>query len=369
MENKIIRIDWIDGEKGFVLLLVCLFHIELFSFLAPCRMPIFFFLSGLLYSNRRYPTFSSYLKRKWDTLLKPYILLSFLSIIFYPTLYDGSILSGGAETSFSGYLSSIHIPEFFILFLNKLYIFTIDILSGHSSPTSVGLWFVYSLFQISCIFYIIHKFFSKSKYCIWLFSLLSIGCLIGGWWMSKYNITAPFKIPTMITGLAFYIMGYLSKPFFFNSSKSLHINKIILIIIFLFILYNMGNLMVTDIFTYRLNQLPNSFLGYAILSIIGIWLVTLIFLVINNYKNPLLSKVIKPFMNCMEFIAENGLIILAVHMWALSWYNYIFGIYKENNWYVYIALIWVILITGLLIPIFNNKLYWAIGKKKPLDKK
>lgn len=58
------RINWIDELKGFILILVCLGHTNinipflggnLIVMLSAIRMPTFFFLSGLLFSTRRYP--------------------------------------------------------------------------------------------------------------------------------------------------------------------------------------------------------------------------------------------------------------------------------------------------------------------------
>lgn len=180
MSIKNARIEWIDSEKGFVLLLVCMFHLELFSFLPSCRMPIFFFLSGLLFSNRRYHSFSQYIKRKWDTLLKPYFILCFLTILLYPKLYDGSTMPGSENLWITSVLNSTSIPHFILSILTKFYIFFIDIFMGHSSPTSVGLWFVYSLFQISCVFYLIHRLFSKKQSSSILFIVFGCACLVLG---------------------------------------------------------------------------------------------------------------------------------------------------------------------------------------------
>ena len=62
MGSNTARIGWIDEFKGFVLVLVCLFHVEQ-SFpqasmgtlhLSALRMSAFFFISGFLFSTRRW---------------------------------------------------------------------------------------------------------------------------------------------------------------------------------------------------------------------------------------------------------------------------------------------------------------------------
>ena len=93
MGNKATRIGWIDEFKGFVLLLVCLFHVEQ-SFscanmgmlhLSALRMSAFFFISGMLFSTRRFPNFKSYFIHKTKVLLIPYILLSLLFLATEPS--------------------------------------------------------------------------------------------------------------------------------------------------------------------------------------------------------------------------------------------------------------------------------------------
>ena len=96
MSDKATRIGWIDEFKGFVLLLVCLFHVEQ-SFscanmgmlhLSALRMSAFFFISGMLFSTRRFPNFKGYFIHKTKVLLIPYILLSLLFLALDPVLYN-----------------------------------------------------------------------------------------------------------------------------------------------------------------------------------------------------------------------------------------------------------------------------------------
>ena len=88
------RINWIDEFKGFVLLLVCLFHIEQ-TFpnallgawhLSALRMSSFFFISGVLFSTKRFSNFKSYFTHKTKVLLAPYLYLSFLFFAIDPVV-------------------------------------------------------------------------------------------------------------------------------------------------------------------------------------------------------------------------------------------------------------------------------------------
>lgn len=123
------RIYWIDNLKGFILILVCISHLELFpdicNYLKGARMTTFFFLSGLLFSNRKYPIFVIYFKSKCHSLLKPYLKLSFLFAL-YPFLFlDNTIFA-------SSWINSFKLPEKIELYINTYIINTIDIIQGYS---------------------------------------------------------------------------------------------------------------------------------------------------------------------------------------------------------------------------------------------
>ena len=90
------RIEWIDEFKGFVLLLVCLYHVEQ-SFpcasmgmlhLSALRMSAFFFISGVLFSTRRFNNFKSYFVHKTHVLFLPYVALSLLFLLLDPVIYN-----------------------------------------------------------------------------------------------------------------------------------------------------------------------------------------------------------------------------------------------------------------------------------------
>lgn len=91
------RINYIDELKGFILCLVCLGYIaysELsyaMNWMSLMRMFTFFFLSGLLFSRRRFPTFKDYAISKTKHLLFPYIWLSLFFLIITFQIYSGNI--------------------------------------------------------------------------------------------------------------------------------------------------------------------------------------------------------------------------------------------------------------------------------------
>lgn len=78
----------IDLAKGIGILLVVLFHTS-FQYTSHCRefvygfhMPLFFYLSGIVYNPNHY-SFSSLLKKKGKTLLLPTIYFTIITFIIY----------------------------------------------------------------------------------------------------------------------------------------------------------------------------------------------------------------------------------------------------------------------------------------------
>lgn len=78
------RIEWIDIAKGFSIILVVYGHCGLSSipyigdWFAAFRMPFFFFVSGLLFNPDKYIKSTDFVKRKWPTLLRPFIIFSII---------------------------------------------------------------------------------------------------------------------------------------------------------------------------------------------------------------------------------------------------------------------------------------------------
>ena len=81
------RVEWIDIAKGYGILCVIIGHLPLPFFRAlrgeiyTFHMPLFFFLSGCVFSVNKY-NFKEFLKRKIKTIVVPYFALGIPMIIF-----------------------------------------------------------------------------------------------------------------------------------------------------------------------------------------------------------------------------------------------------------------------------------------------
>ena len=83
------RIGWVDTAKGIGLLCVILGHLHIplvDTWVYFFHMPLFFFLSGFVFSGRKYD-FPTFLKKKVKSLVVPYFVLGGGIFLFWCALY------------------------------------------------------------------------------------------------------------------------------------------------------------------------------------------------------------------------------------------------------------------------------------------
>ena len=90
------RERWIDETRGYALLLVVLGHMGISYFgqyFTTCHLPLFYFLSGFLFSSR--DAFPVFVKKKAKRLLVPYFCFGIILIV-------SSVIQGGGNFRFVG---------------------------------------------------------------------------------------------------------------------------------------------------------------------------------------------------------------------------------------------------------------------------
>lgn len=91
MENASGRLVWVDIAKGIGIALVVAGHTDIAPLATRClsifHMPLFFFLSGLLYQRR---PFARMVSRRARTLLVPYLIFSLIGFLLYNGVIDRS---------------------------------------------------------------------------------------------------------------------------------------------------------------------------------------------------------------------------------------------------------------------------------------
>lgn len=371
--SKTARIGWIDEFKGFVLLLVCLYHVEQ-SFpqaqmgmlhLSALRMSAFFFISGMLFSTRRFDNFKDYFIHKTHVLLVPYILLSLLFLALDPVLYNFSLFPKAPRMT----VMNIHphiatVWDYIYWNLAKIFV------AGKSSIGSGPLWFVFTLYSVSLIFYGVQKVAGTTNKNVGMISkviiaVAAIAGLAGGWLLYRHHIRLPLGIERDLTVLFFFAYGYICKGIIQKHLCDKGKNRIpwslvVATSVTSFILYAATEVPDPN-FSIMNNDLGKSlplFLASSAFGIIG--LVTA-FVAIDRIPGILPLRLVK---GILRNISRNALVILAVHWYTLLVMRLLFRASFNKPGIAYIAIPIVIAVVIGAIPLFRCKLYKLLGKQK-----
>ena len=358
MTNEQKRIGWIDEFKGFVLLLVVLFHIEQ-SFsqasmgmlhLSMLRMTAFFFISGMLFSTRRFDSFKSYFIHKTKILLIPYILLSLLFLALDPVLYNFDLFPKAPRMTVMNIRPEIaSVWDYTYWNLAKIFV------AGKSSIGSGPLWFVFTLYSVSLMFYGVQGI-AKKKAAI---ALIAIASLAGGWMLYKNHIRLPLGIERDLTVLFFFACGWLCKEPIKKIGNMSNTFPVVVAAAISFILY--AALEIPDAnFSIMNNDLGKSLPRFVASSIFGIAGLVAAFQLASKLPSTAPIRLLK---GILRNISRNALVILAVHWWILLVLRIIFKKEMDRPGIAYLSAFIVAAGVIIAIPLFRNKLYKLLGKQ------
>ena len=334
------RITWIDELKGLAIILVMFGHaifpdilkVELYSF----HIPLFFFLSGYVFSIKKYNNFREFLKSKIRSLIIP--LLSFSIFIF---VFDFVVRYLILETiSIQNLL--FEIPGFFIQIRGTF-------LGG-------SLWFLTCLFVSEIMFYFIIKITKNDKTKIFL--IIVISAVVGAIYFKYINKLLPWAIDAALTAIFFLGIGYLSKEFKEKVDKIVDVRiAILLVIINVSSAYFNYKVSGSSVDLYACRQ--GNVVLYYIESITGIYMCISIKRLIKDNKS-LLN------------MGRNSLIYYCMHGSLFILFTSILSSFTsiENCSFMKslcIGLIMVLLATliiSIVSKFINNKCPFILGKKK-----
>lgn len=175
--------NWIDYAKFLSIFLVVFFHappkLDGFAgtFLSLVRMPMFFFLSGLLFKREKYRSFAEFVKHRSKQLLIPYFC-------FFALFYTYWLIYGKNHGDQDDLAAPVYQP-------------VVEYLLGTPNLVCKPLWFIPCLFVIQCLFYI---FFRKMNR-IYATPILLLFPLIPHF-IDLSN--APFSLSSVCLGIPFY---------------------------------------------------------------------------------------------------------------------------------------------------------------------
>ena len=363
-EKVTARIGWIDEFKGFVLLLVCLYHVEQ-SFpqaqmgmlhLSALRMSAFFFISGMLFSTRRFDNFKSYLVHKTRVLLVPYILLSLLFLALDPVIYNFDLFPKAPRMTIMNIRPEIATVWDYIYWnLAKIFV------AGKSSIGSGPLWFVFTLYSVSLIFYGVQKIVPRK-----FIFFISLASLAGGWLLYINHIRLPLGIERDLTVLFFFANGWLCKGALKDSRlrgddpRAKSTLAIVVATVLAFAAYAYIEIPDPN-FSIMNNDLGKDFRIFVASSFFGIAGLIGTFILADRLPDVAPFRMLK---GILRNISRNALVILAVHWYTLLVMRLLFREAFNRPGIAYLAIPVVATVVIAAIPLFRGKLYRLLGKEK-----
>jgi len=240
---KLNTINWVNQAKGIGILLVVIGHmtipLELSILIFSFHMPLFFFLSGYLFNEKKYGyDLKTIIVSKFSSLIWPFITFTFLAILL-KTIYD--LENTWKNLDYLGFLMGI-------------------------KSINVPLWFLTALFSTEIIFSQIVRFTKHKLILIILFTLILV--IIGFLNIHFFHISLLSGIHIALIALIFFLGGWLSRRLnifeLIDKNKTLILYLIIsLISLFYFSLNNSrldmfesnyGNLLYVFIAAFRYHE-------------------------------------------------------------------------------------------------------------------
>lgn len=270
------RLDYIDISKALGMMLIMWGHVIEYgishNFVYAFHIPLFFTLSGMVFSRERYPNLKIFLTKKIKSLLIPYTIFSLLTWIIWV----------GFTIKTEATVSKIWMPLAQTIIAQG---------SGGFLVHNVPLWFITCLFVMETLYYFISKLPSYANL------LICIILMVIGVWMQQTTIfnfkLLPWNIEVAFAALIFFSLGNL---FIQKVSHKTLIEWIKYHKMASFLIVSVGFIATYIIATYNGKvsmgscRLHNPFLFYPGAIFGTISMITLcVFISFINYKNTLMK--------------------------------------------------------------------------------
>lgn len=332
------RIYWVDYAKTIGIFLVILAHTPLLEsaniFIYVFHMPLFFFISGYLFSFDKHPTFKAFITRRFKQLIIPYFFFNVATYIFW--FFVGRKFGNDASLEI----------KWFEPILGMFY-------AKGSAPWlihCIPLWFISCLFVVELIYYVTFKNFKK-----WV--LFPCFMLIGYIDYLYDPVRLPWNINIALVAIVFYSLGNHLKPYFTASNPKTGFT-IRLIILSFSVVY------VIAVLNGKIGMHTHNYGNFFLFMIGAISGITGIFLISFTLQR-FLGEV-----RLIQFISQNTLTILGLHLSIASiikGFSYFIlnqplSIYTNTFWLNVIFSLFSLLILLPIAYFFNKHTPILIGK-------
>ncbi|WP_455587059.1 acyltransferase family protein [Bacteroides sp.] len=275
------RIGWIDYGKVIGIYLVVLAHTNLFIPLKDgiytFLMPVFFFISGYLFSFSRNPSYKDFTKKRFRQLIVPYIWINIITYLFWLIL--GRHFGDDAGGNIPWYD-----PLISALFGN-----------GTKLVHDIPIWFLVCLFIVENLFYLLFKGIKR----FWIGLALFIIIAYLNYTFNPYLL--PYSFNTAIVAMIFYIFGYMMKEKQFFRKFNL-----------LYIVMALGIVILVSTMNGRVAMYKNYYNNYFLFllgGLAGIIFIANICLYLSSWFGDI---------HWIKYLAKNTIIISGFHLMTFS---------------------------------------------------
>ena len=334
------RIDWIDIAKGIGIILVVLGHLNVDGqinrlFIYCFHMPLFFFISGIVF-NIKGVEFKEFLIKRIKSLYLPYVV--FLSADYFINFGITVVKKG---------LSLSQIKDFIVCFVENITGLNVPPI-GYAMNTPI--WFLCALFFSEIFFYFIIKI--PKKILLFIFPIGIIGSHF-------IRFSMPFCISYLFPTSVFFVAGYIIKSklnevneLFSSESKR---KKIYIFTVILFIIL---------LFTFRFN---------GMVSVQKLEYGSILLFYFNAFTGSILtmfiSMIIK-FNKLLIYFGKNSIIILCFHFYftrhLFPYIIYYIGL-GDFLYNPIVEILLTVITMAIMVPIIylsNKYLFFIFGKTR-----
>ncbi|MGK6353286.1 acyltransferase family protein [Parapedobacter sp. DT-150] len=284
------RILWIDYAKFICICSVVAAHqtdrLAWTNFISAFALPTFFFLSGFLFSFKKFDSYSKFLKARVNQLVVPYFLLNLITYTLWLIFFR----------NFDAYFATDdpwYTPFFGIFYGNG---------TDNNLIHCIASWFIICLFVVENIYFLLFRNVKQ----LWTACVVILAIFICCIFDRRYDpVRWPWSLNIALIGVIFYAMGNLFKV---QVSKLMEIHWHVLALISsccLVLIYYVASINYADMNDNEYQNLP--------LFICGAFIGILFIISLSRVLEVLMGPV-----SLFLYIGQNTLVILAFHLMVMS---------------------------------------------------
>lgn len=344
------RIEYVDYMKAFGMFFIIWGHIMLTGITNAMayafHIPLFFFLSGLMFKTSKYPSFSKFFVKRVKSLLIPYVIYS--------------VITWGIWGLYS-FASHADVDSYIYPLLQTI----IAQGSGGFLIHNVPLWFITCLFVVEILYFFISKLDANLKVFVCILcgivgSLMTLDNPIFNFKLLPWNIEVAFAaIPFYAIGN--YIIEHHSHREVIEKVKKNRTKSIIIFLLSSVCLYVGANL--NGSVSMGSNHL-NNFIIFYVAALFGITAMFILCVWLSSLNKNCISKFIEWFgRNSFTSMAIHNpikgiVVVLVAKLIAQTDSGYV----SSHYYYAFIAFVVSVIATciGIVLVNYVKKLYHKI---------